>query len=298
MTGSKGDLALNQNKQWAFKADHGIGISIAAYLALSAAKLGVGYFAGSEALRADGLNNATDIVASIAVLVGLRISRKPPDQNHRYGHSRAETLASLVASLIMFGAGVQILFSSIGKMRSPAIEAPDMLAAWTSLLCAVVIYAVYAFNIRLAKRVGSEALRAAAMDNRSDALVGIGAFVGIIGATIGLPWLDPVTAIAVAVMIGKTAWDIFSDAAHSLTDGFDQHELETFRTTVRETPGVRRMIDLRARTHGNSVFIDATVAVDKTLTVSESHDIAERIERRLLERHQVSRTHVHIEPYE
>lgn len=279
-------------------AEHGIGLGIAAYIILSCVKLGVGYWTGSEAISADGLNNATDIVASLAVMIGVRISRRPRDQDHGYGHSRAETLASLVASLIMFGAGVQILLSSVDKIMKPDLAVPDMAAAWTSLACAAAIYAVYIINIRLAKRLNSEALNAAALDNRSDAFVGIGAFVGIVGAAFGWPWLDPVTAIAVAVVIGKTAWDIFAKAAHSLTDGFDGRELESLRRTVKETPGVRRMIDLRARSLGSSVFIDATVAVDKTLTVSESHDIAERIERRLLERHQVANTHVHIEPYE
>mgnify|MGYP001409542380 CR=1 FL=1 len=280
------------------KGERGAWISIIAYLSLSLLKLFAGAAAGSEALLADGLNNATDIIASCAVLIGLRISRKPPDRNHRYGHFRAETVSSLVASLIMMAVGIEVLFSSVRKFAEPAIGTPDMIAAWTALFCAAVMFAVYRINLRIAKKINSAALTAAAADNRSDALVSIGAFAGVIGSRLGWPWLDPLTAGIVGLIICKTAWDIFIDASHALTDGFDPAELEKIKQTVKETPGVLSIKDIKARVHGNNVFVDVVVDVHGNLSVVESHAITEQIEERVSSKHQITHVHVHIEPYE
>ena len=106
------------------KAERGALLSIAAYILLSGVKMTVSYIGNSEALRADGLNNLTDIVASVAVLIGLRIAQRPPDENHRYGHSRAETIASLVAAFIMITVGIQVIIDSVQSVINPAEASP------------------------------------------------------------------------------------------------------------------------------------------------------------------------------
>lgn len=279
------------------QGERGAWLSIAAYLVLSAIKIAVGLVTGSEALLADGYNNSTDIVASLAVLIGLRISRKPPDENHRYGHYRAETVAALLASFIMFAVGLKVLMDSVQKIGKPSLESPDLISAWTALFSAAAIYGVYLYNIRLARRINSHALTAAAQDNRSDAMVSIGAFLGIIGSQFGLPWLDPLTAFIVGAMICKTAWDIFGDATHALTDGFNVEELQVLRQTIYETPGVENILDLKGRIHGNQRLVDVTIGVDHQLNVSESHEITERIEQRMAEKHDITHVHIHIEPF-
>jgi cation diffusion facilitator family transporter len=280
------------------QGEKGAWLSIIAYIFLSAIKLSIGYFTNSEALSADGLNNASDIIASIAVLVGLIISRKPPDKDHRYGHYRAETIAALIASFIMFAVGLQVLYQAFMKFRVPSIESPDIIAAWTAVFCAIVMYFVYLYNIRLARKINSNALMAAAQDNRSDAFVSIGAFIGIVGSQFGLPWLDPLTALLVGIMICKTAWDIFRDSSHALTDGFDDAELQTIKQTIYDIPGVEKIIDIKARILGNNKLVDVTIGVNQQLNVSESHEITEHIENRIYELHNISQVHIHIEPFE
>lgn len=280
------------------QGEKGAWLSIIAYICLSALKLTIGYITNSEALSADGLNNATDIIASIAVLVGLKISRKPPDKDHRYGHYRAETVAALIASFIMFAVGIQVFYQAFIKFRSLSIESPDMVTAWTAAFCAIVMYFVYVYNVRLARKINSNAMMAAAQDNRSDAFVSIGAFIGIVGSQFGLPWLDTLTALLVGVIICKTAWDIFRDSTHALTDGFDDAELQTIKQTIRDVPGVEKVIDIKARIHGNNKLVDVTIGVDHELNVSESHDITEHIENRIHELHNISYVHIHIEPIE
>jgi cation diffusion facilitator family transporter len=276
--------------------ERGVWISILSYIFLSIFKVLAGYVFNSEALLADGLNNTTDIIASIAVLIGLKISRRPPDQNHRYGHYRAETIAALVASFIMMSVGLLVLYQSVNTFFSDSIVKPDLLTAWVAIVSAGIMLMVYVYNLKLAKKINSNAIKAVALDNRSDALVSIGAFIGIIGARIGWPWLDPIAALGVGLIICKTSVDIFRDASHALTDGFDEKVLKVYKKTIETVSGVKKVLDLKARIHGNNVLLDVTIQVDANLNVVQSHDISDNIEKRMNLDHQVDHVHIHVEP--
>lgn len=152
-------------------AERGARISIIAYIVLSLLKLGIGVLSGSKALTADGLNNATDIVASLAVLIGLVISRKPADEDHAYGHFRAETIASLISSLIMVAVGIDVLYNAAHAIIFFKAEAPDLIAAAVAVICATIIYVVYRYNKKIAIKINSAGLMSAAKDNLSDAWV-------------------------------------------------------------------------------------------------------------------------------
>lgn len=280
------------------QAEKGAWISIIAYITLSFIKLVIAYIGNSDALRADGLNNATDIIASIAVLVGLKISRKPPDEDHPYGHYRVETIASLFAAFIMAFIGIQVIFDTFKKIISNQVsEAPDLLTAWTALAAAVVMYFVYQYNVKLAKKIESSSLNAAAQDNKSDALVSIGAFVGIIGAQFGLFWLDPLAGFVVGIIISKTALDIFREATHTLTDGFEEDKLKDIQASIEKVEEVKEVVDVKGRIHGNQSLLDVTILVDPNLNVIQSHRITENIENYLYEQHKITYVHIHIEPY-
>jgi cation diffusion facilitator family transporter len=280
------------------QGEKGALVSIGAYIGLSAIKLGAGYWFASGALVADGFNNLTDIVASVAVLIGLRISQKPPDRDHPYGHFRAETIAALIASFIMATVGLQVIINTVRSLFSDEQKIPSLNSAWVALFAAVCMGAVYIYNSRLANRINNQALHAAAKDNLSDALVSIGAAIGIIGAQFGLPWLDPVAALLVGGIICKTAWEIFYSSTHALTDGFDANELMTLRSTIERTTGVRSIKDIKARVHGSNVLIDVIVQVDPGLSLIESHRISDEIEQRMENKHNIMSIHVHVEPYE
>ncbi|MGO4180649.1 cation diffusion facilitator family transporter [Paenibacillus sp. TAF43_2] len=280
------------------QGEKGAWVSIGAYLGLSAIKLVAGYWFVSGALVADGYNNLTDIVASVAVLIGLRISQKPPDKDHPYGHFRAETIAALIASFIMATVGIQVLISAVKSLFAANHHIPNLMTAWIALFAAACMGGVYIYNRRLALRINNQALLAAAKDNLSDALVSIGAAIGIIGSQFGLPWLDPVAAIAVGIIICKTAWEIFYSSTHTLTDGFDENELSSLRSTIAKTKGVKSIKDIKARVHGSHVLVDVIVQVDPELTLIESHQISDEIERRMSRKHNIMSIHVHVEPDE
>ncbi|MEK4027615.1 MULTISPECIES: cation diffusion facilitator family transporter [Bacillaceae] len=278
------------------QGEKGAWLSIIAYIFLSILKLSVGYIGHSKALQADGLNNTTDVIASIAILIGLKIARKPPDADHQYGHFRAETIASLIAAFIMISVGFQVLLEAGRSFFLVEEKSPDMLTAWTALFSAGIMYAVYRYNLRLAKKISSQSIMAAAQDNRSDALVSIGAFVGIAGTKFGLNWLDTFTAFIVGLLIIKTAWEIFKQSTHALTDGFDQALVEEIRDTIALVSGVQQVRSVKARMHGNSTLVDVTVTVNPQLNVVDSHLITEQIEEILLEKYNVQYAIVHTEP--
>ncbi|RKD27120.1 transporter [Ammoniphilus oxalaticus] len=279
------------------RGERGAWISIAAYLFLSIFKLISAYWFNSEALLADGLNNSTDIVLSVAILIGIRISRIPPDENHRYGHLKAESIASLVASFIMMSVGLKIIWDSFQQLLyEPASVVPDGRAAWIALISAGVMYFVYRYNTKLAAVTKSPALLAAAKDNLSDVWVSVGAAIGIFGSGWGLPWLDRLAAVVVAIMICKTAWDIFTESAHQLTDGFDEKLLPRYVETIRAVDGVRAVDNIKARSYGAAVFVDVVIHVHPQLDIVRSHAICNEIEHIMLKIHHVHYVHIHIEP--
>ncbi|CAM3832981.1 manganese transporter MneS [Aeromicrobium ponti] len=271
-------------------------ISIAAYICLSFLKLVIGYMSDSAALKADGLNNTTDIIASVAVLVGLRISQRPPDKNHGYGHWKSETIASMVASFIMAAVGLQVLMNAVSSMFGEVQESPDIMAAYTGLFSGLAMYFVYRYNKKLAVKINSKAVMAAAKDNISDAWVSIGTAVGIFGSQLNMPWLDPVTAIIVGLLICKTAWDIFRQASHDLSDGFDENKIKHYQDVIVKVDGVKGIKDIKGRSYGNNEVIDVVILVNSTLDIKEAHDIATHVEKVMMNDYGVYDVHVHVEP--
>ncbi|HZG71020.1 MAG TPA: cation diffusion facilitator family transporter [Chondromyces sp.] len=278
--------------------ERGAKISIAAYLVLSSFKIMIGYMSNSEALKADGFNNATDIIASVAVLIGLKVSQKPPDSNHPYGHWRAETVASLIASFIMMTVGIQVFYGAILSTFSGETESPEWSAAWTALIGCLVMLAVYRYNSRLAKKINSQSVHAAAKDNLSDAFVSIGTLVGIAGAKIGLPWLDPLAAVIIGLIICKTAWDIFRETSLDLTDAFDEKELAEFKRATLNVDGVKEVRNIKARRYGSNIVVDAVILVNPNLDLRESHKISDKVEEILTTEFDIYDAHVHVEPKE
>jgi cation diffusion facilitator family transporter len=137
---------------------------------------------------------------------------------------------------------------------------------------------------------------AAAKDNLSDAWVSTGTAVGIIASQFGLPWIDPLAAVIVGGLIVKTGWDIFKEASHNLTDGFDKEYLENITQCINQVPRVKKIKRIRGRIHGNNVFLDIIVKISADLSVVEGHNITEEIEERLRKELNITEVVVHVEP--
>lgn len=280
------------------RAEKGAIVSIVAYIFLSLIKISIGVTYQSVALRADGLNNLTDVFSSIAVLTGLKLARRPADDNHPYGHWKAETIASLITSFVMLFVGIQVLYSSFNRIIAGEIMPPEKITGWIGFIGAVIMMGVYFYNLVLAKKINSEGLKAVAKDNLSDALTSLGTTIAIIGTMLGYVWMDGAMAIIVSIIIIKTGLGIFHDSVFSLSDGFNTADLDRYKASILSLPNVLSVKDIKARKYGANIYVDLTIIVDATLTVREGHQITENVERILRDSYGIIDIDVHVEPTE
>lgn len=278
------------------EAQKGAWLSIVTYLILSLIKLWTGSVSHSQAVFADGLNNVSDIMLSIAILIGLKVSSQPADHNHPYGHRKAETIAMLVAATLMILVAIEVWIQGVQSLVLPKSIEISPIALFVSLGSAVVMFIVSGMNMRLSKKTNSLALQAAAYDNRSDAFVSIGAAIGIVGSYGGMDWLDAVAALVVGILIAKTGWEVGAPAVHILMDGYEQEKIEGIENKVLQIQGITQVKEIRARNHGGFVYVDITVTMDPHLSVTESHLITEEIESCLQGYQNIESVHVHVEP--
>lgn len=277
-------------------AERGALISIWAYIVLSILKLVIANTTHSESLRADGFNNITDIMGNIAVLIGLKIARRPADDDHTYGHWKVESVASLITSFIMFVVGFFVLKDTVTAIISNEHTPVDLMGSLVGIFSAVVMFVIYLYNRNLALKSKSSGLMSAAKDNLSDAVSSIATSIAIFAASFDLIIIDRLMAIVITVFIFKTAYDIFAEAVFSLSDGFDESKIDTYTEVISEIPKVSAVKFIRGRTYGSNIFLDVVVAMSPDLSVYESHEATEVIEKTLKQDYDVFDVDVHVEP--
>ncbi|MCD8874122.1 cation diffusion facilitator family transporter [Mammaliicoccus sciuri] len=276
-------------------AQRGAYISLVTYIILSILKFVVGTTYNSAALKADSLNNLTDIFVSVAVLIGLKISVKPADKNHPYGHMKTENITTLIVSFIIMFVGIEVISSNIPKLIQGDYSEPSTLTIWVSFISGIIMILVYIFNWKLAIKTKSTSLKSAAKDNLSDALVSIGTGIGLIFTQFGLPIIDIILAVILGFIIVYTGFTIFKESIFTLSDGFHEKDLNNYIEEIENIEGVLDVPSIKGRYHGNSVFLDVTIIVDKDLTLDEAHDICDLVEHQLKEAGAYS-SYVHPEP--
>ncbi|WP_439847873.1 cation diffusion facilitator family transporter [Mammaliicoccus sciuri] len=276
-------------------AQRGAYISLVTYIILSILKYVVGTTYNSAALKADSLNNLTDIFVSVAVLIGLKISVKPADKNHPYGHMKTENITTLIVSFIIMFVGIEVISSNIPKLIQGDYSEPSTLTIWVSFISGIIMFLVYLFNWKLAIKTKSTSLKSAAKDNLSDALVSIGTGIGLIFTQFGLPIIDIILAVILGFIIVYTGFTIFKESIFTLSDGFHEKDLNNYIEEIENIEGVLDVPSIKGRYHGNSVFLDVTIIVDKDLTLDEAHDICDLVEHQLKEAGAYS-SYVHPEP--
>ncbi|CYU17497.1 cation transporter [Streptococcus suis] len=289
---------MNQNVTNLKLAERGALLSIGAYIVLSGIKLVAGQLFYSDALRADAFNNISDIIGNIAVLVGLKMAQKPADTDHKFGHWKMEDLASLITSFIMFVVGFQVLYDTLQKLISNSSIEVDIMGAIVGIFSALVMLAVYLYNNRLAKKVRSKALEAAAKDNLSDAVTSIGTSIAIFAAAFNLPIVDKIAAIIITFFILKTAYDILMESFFTLSDGFDENLLKKYEEDILKLPKIVSVKSQRGRTYGANIYLDVVLEMNPDLSVYESHEVTEQVEQLLTLKHGVFDVDIHVEPSE
>lgn len=267
---------------------------------LSAAKVVTGFLSGSLALVGDGIDSATDVVSSAIALFTAGIIERPPDNEHPYGHARAETVATKILGFLIFFAGAQLALSTVRTLFAGAPRViPDGAAAVVALISVAGKTALAFYKLRVGHRVNSPMLIADAKNMTGDVVISLGVLAGI-GLSIftGMALLDSIVALLVSVWIMKVAFSIFMEAGDELMDGLDDPDLyRALFDAVATVEGAGNPHKSRIRKTGNAYIVDIDIEVDGAMTVKQGHDIARRVEAAIHDRMaNIYDVQVHVEP--
>ncbi|SNB44827.1 cation diffusion facilitator family transporter [Geobacter sp. DSM 9736] len=267
---------------------------------LMTGKILAGYFGRSEAVLADGVESACDFIAIFSTMVALRIGRKPFDEEHPYGHGKAESISAVIVSIIIFGTGAGILYRSARSIILGGHETPGFVAVAAALLTIITKEWLFRYSIRKGARLESPAIIAIARDHRKDALTSIATLIGVTAAFFGFGAMDPIAAGITSLFIFHIGWVTFRSAAHDLMDALPSQELVSAITLLAEgVEGVEHVHEIKARRSGQYVIVDLKLDMDPEMTVKNSHAIATHVKRLIFEKFpNVGDVMIHINPHE
>ncbi|HWQ30215.1 MAG TPA: cation diffusion facilitator family transporter [Negativicutes bacterium] len=274
-------------------------IGIVGNLVLTAFKAFAGIVGGSSAMVADAMHSASDIVASAVVYVSLKIAKKPADKEHPYGHGKAEAISAAAVGLMLIAAGFVIIKTAYTTISSGSVEAPGIIALYAAIASIVIKEAMYRVTYKVGKRINSPSTIANALDHRSDAFSSIATFIGIGGAILGFPVMDPIAGGLVALFILKMGYDIVADAANQIMDKCPGNEkLTQIEEAILSTPGVQSTHDIRIRQSGPFYLVDLDICVNRETSVDKAHEIADIVRNNVYRSlDKIFEVRVHVDPH-
>lgn len=282
------------------RADRLIRVGFIFNALLMVMKLAAGYFGNSEAVFADGVESAADFVAILSTMLALKISRQGYDQNHPYGHGKAESLSAMLVALVIFATGAGILYKSVGTILHGKFLNPELMAVAAAVATVVIKEGLFRYTDRAGSSLGSPAVTAIAKDHRKDAVTSIATVIGVGGAYAGFPILDPIAAGLTSFFIFHIGWETLSNAAHDLMDGQAPPELLTeISALVESFDGIEHVHDIKGRRSGQYLIIDLKLEMDPDMTVKASHDICIAVEKAIFAAFStVGDVMIHINPHD
>jgi cation diffusion facilitator family transporter len=280
-------------------------VSLISNICLTILKIVVGVLFQSQVLIADGVHNGADVIASVATLSSMRISSRPADEDHPYGHGKAEVIAAGIVSVLLILASLLIAYESMRVLLSPAPEA-HVLSLIAAIISLVWKQALYVYTIRIAKQVNSKGLIATAYDHLADVYASLAAVVGVGLALVGhkfhIPYSgygDPIAGIIVSLLVLKLAFTMGKESIEVLMEqNVAPEKLDQYEQLIRNVEQVKRIDRLRAREHGHYILVDVRVGVPGYLTIQQGHDISRDIKFSIMEQHQdVYEVLIHLNPW-
>jgi len=275
-----------------------VGVLVNAFLILL--KLVAGVFGSSQALIADAVHSISDLFTDVVVLIGIKISHKPPDKTHHFGHARIETLASTIVGMALIGTALYLGISASLTIYRHTEYHPTTLALFGAGVSIVLKEALYHYTIRTGRRIKSQLIVANAWHHRSDALSSVAVLIGVGGTMINPSWhvLDAFAALLVSFFIVKVGLEILRDTLREFTDTAPHPEIiGKIKRCALSVNGVVDTHDLRVRTSGGQYQMEMHIVVDGLLTVSEGHKIAKAVESCLMEDvGNLDRIIIHVDP--
>jgi cation diffusion facilitator family transporter len=273
-------------------------IGMVGNILLSILKFAAGILGNSSAMIADAIHSASDIVASFFVYIGIKISKKPADEGHPYGHFKAEVVTTLIVGVMLWMAGVEIIKTAIETIRSGDIQTPGMIALVAAVISIGVKEIMYRFTYKAGKEINSPSTIANAMDHRSDAYSSVATLIGIGAARMGFPIMDPIAGIVVSLFIFRMGYEIVVEAVKQIMDeNVGDDMIEEVRTLSANVEGVVDTHDIRIRQSGSVYLIDMDIVVDGNITMKMAHDICDDVRADLQNKmDRIEEVRVHIDP--
>ena len=273
-------------------------ITLGLNLLATAAKLIVGYWTGSLSLIADGFDSVFDSASNVIGLAGIYLAAQPADEDHPYGHRKAETMTALIIASLLFLTTWELIQSAVERLRNPAlIQAEVNVWSFGALLVSIVVHlTVVWYELRAGRRLHSDVLVADALHTRADIFVSLSVVGGLIAVRLGYPLADPILALVIALLIAKIGIDIIRESSPTLMDrvAMPADHVEQIALSV---PGVLSCHRVRSRGHEQAVYADLHIQMDPAMSTEQAHAIAHEVQHRLRERrpdiHDVT---IHVEP--
>lgn len=272
-------------------------VNILANAVLFALKLFAGLASGSIALISDAINSINDVAASIATFICVRISDKQADEGHPFGHSRAEPIAGLVIAILAGILGFEVIRVSFLHLLERSVPEISLFTVAVPVFTIVSKGVLTAYFKSVGRRVKSPALMATAMDSMMDVLVAGAVLVGVVGAWLGYPVLDPLAGFAVSLWIIYTGYQIgMENIAYLMGSAPPKEMVESIKDAACSVSGVRAVNTVRAHYVGNFIHVEIHIEVDKDLPTEDSHAIGERVEENVEGLGSIEKSFVHIDP--
>ena len=259
-----------------------------------------GLITQSTAVISDGFNTLSDIFSTLIVMLGVKLANKEADQKHPYGHDRFECVVSIVLAAILFSTGISIGYNGWQKIINGAFEVVEtgLLAPVAALLSIIIKESMYYYTRKHALAIDSSVLLADAQHHRSDSLSSTGALIGVLGAYLGFPILDPLACLVICLLIIKSAVEIFRDAIDKLTDkACDSLTIENMRSIILAHKEVLSIDELNTRVFNDKIYVDVDISVASKMTLEEAHSAAHHVHD-MIENHfpKVKHCMVHVNP--
>ena len=273
-------------------------VTLVLNLLATIAKLLIGYLTGSLSLIADGFDSLFDSATNVVGLIGIRFARRPPDEQHPYGHRKFETVSALIVSMFLFITAWEILTNSLDRiMNQSSIYVDVTIWSFLALIISILIHTyVVWYEVRAGKRLRSDFLVADGYHTRADIFLSVSVMGGLIGVMLGFPLLDPLLAIVIVFFIIKIGIEIIKESVPTLVDKtiIKPEEIESLVLTI---PNVIAVDHIRSRGHESAIYADLHLIVEKNLSTEKAHAISEQVEMILKEKYvNLYDLVIHVEP--
>ncbi len=280
-------------------------ISLWANIILTVGKIIIGWIGNSDAVFADGIHSGADVLASVIVLFVIKISNKSADDEHPYGHGKAEIIVSGLIAILLILVSLYIVYEAISGFFHP-IESPSILALWIAILSYGLKVYLYRYSFRISIQQNSKAIEAIAFDHKADIVASIAASVGVLLAVVGdkfqlgfLMYADKVASLFVAYLIFKIAKEMLTESFDILLErSVPVETLNAYIATISEFKEVKRIDRIRARELGHYIIVDLRIAVDHSKTIKEGHDLSREIKLAMMNKFDnIQEVLIHLNPY-